>query len=99
LCNLGSTNPSALNRKVADVVLQKVFSEWLGKYAGTYYSKDLKLTYILKVKDGNLYLIDQKRTPSGKLTYEDVDTFSTGSWTIEFMTRNGTVKGFEISTG
>lgn len=100
LCNLGNISPGSLNKKMADTIFEDAINEWIHKFEGPYYSEVLDLTYTLTVKDGDLYLEDQERSPSGKLTYDEANTFSTGSWDFEFnLTEQGEVKGFEVSTG
>jgi CubicO group peptidase (beta-lactamase class C family) len=98
LCNLGSIDPEELNRKLADVVLKAPIEKWLTRYAGDYYSEALDLKYTIAVKDGNLYL-DRETTPSGRLTYTDDHTFSTGSWKVGFKaTGQDKVAGFKLSS-
>ncbi len=99
LCNVGSADPSALNKELADLFWSDQFEKWLSQYQGAYYSEALDLEYNLQIKGANLHL-DRKTSPSGKLLHAGDNTFRTGSWEIKFQeTEQGEVKGFSIFSG
>lgn len=98
LCNLGDINPSELNKQLAEVFYGDDFKEWLKRFEGDYYSGSLDLEYSLRIEDDHLYL-DRQNDPSGKLTYGDGLSFSTGNWQIEFEeSKSGEIKAFTISS-
>ncbi len=71
----------------------------LAEYAGTYYSQELDVTYVLGARDGRLFL-KRRLAAEAPLTPTYADAFSLGGTTIRF-TRNkaGTVDGLSQSSG
>ncbi len=71
----------------------------LAEFAGDYYSRELQVTYKLRVKDGNLVMA-QRNAPADPLRIVKPDTFRTGPLELAFVRdANGAVQGFAAGMG
>ncbi len=77
LCNLGSINPGALARDVAELYLADRFTTRLAQYAGEYHSRELGVTRTLAVVEGRL-MLQRADEPPLELTSGQRDRFSVG---------------------
>ena len=75
-------------------------SKILNEYAGEYYSTEAEARYFVKVKDGKLFVQQQKGKPEIELqpTYKDGFEFPGGVGYYE-RDRNNKIISFKISNG
>lgn len=102
LANLGSIDPSALAKKVADVVLADEISANLRSYVGTYRHHRLDISYEVSVEDGELMLTGGGTPKPSKLASRDnLDEFkATLGATIVFHRDDaGAVVGCTVDAG
>ncbi len=99
LCNLGSINPRSISTQIADLYLKELIQDNLQEYEGVYKNTDLDVEYKIELVGSNLSL-ERTMSPKGKLEYQEEDTFSIGSWTIEFFReQDNAVSGFTVDSG
>lgn len=99
LANLGTVNPGALARKVADVYLERSIGKSLAEYAGGFRSSELEVVYEVVVRGADLVArrggTDVTLAPSAKR-----DEYSAGGHQLEFKRdATGQVNAFLVSTG
>lgn len=97
LCNLGNINPEKLNKNISDIFLEKSYKKWLRRFEGEYYSEELDLKYIFKVKGADLYL-DRSSGTLKKLDYNKNSIFSLGEFKFKFNLFEQDVDSLKISS-
>jgi len=107
LCNIGSVNPGALSKQVADIYLEEKTNKYLKSMTGSYINKGLDVVYDITFRDGALYLQSNGRlnAPRGRLTYTGDNTFQlgegAGSMKVKFAGKEveESSKSFKIGLG
>ncbi|MEO8450578.1 MAG: serine hydrolase domain-containing protein [Gemmatimonadota bacterium] len=57
LCNRGTIDPTVLARQIADLYLADVLRKQVERFVGEYASDELRVTFRVVARDGNLFLI------------------------------------------
>jgi CubicO group peptidase (beta-lactamase class C family) len=71
----------------------------LNNYSGSYYSKELNVTYNFKVEDGILKATIENNQSLMDLTISDLDEFTMELGLIRFQREGGVISGFELDSG
>lgn len=71
----------------------------LNNYSGSYYSKELNVTYNFKVEDGILKATIENNPSLMDLTISDLDEFTMELGLIRFQRKGGVISGFELDSG
>ncbi len=99
LCNLGNINPGLLARKVAEIYLADLFEANLSEYAGAYYSKELDVTWTVRLTGGNLAFAWKDNLRVSQPAQER-DSFRFGGTAVKFIREQGErISGFEVDAG
>ncbi len=95
LSNVGSFNPDAVAKSIADMLLQREISKSLQAFAGRYHSDELQTTYDINVKGTNL-VVTRNGAVSKLQPTKSPTAFVAGNLVFEF-TRDDTGKATEFS--
>ena len=71
----------------------------MGQYAGSYYSKELDVSYHFKMEDGILKAQIEDKSAAMACTPSDVDQFTTELGLVRFQRTDGKISGFELDSG
>lgn len=71
----------------------------LNNYSGSYYSKELNVTYNFKVEEGILKATIENNQLVMDLTISDLDEFTMELGLIRFQREGGVISGFELDSG
>ena len=92
-----NTTNQNINTK-PDKLLSKSSTTKLNNYTGSYYSEELDINYLIKLKDEKLKVKIANYHPQELLELEN-DIFSIDNGLIRFDRKNGMIVGFELNAG
>ena len=72
----------------------------LSDYVGSYYSKELDVSYNFEIDNGGLIVYIQNRVSKvNQCIISDIDQFTVSTNQIRFQRTNGSISGFELDSG
>jgi CubicO group peptidase (beta-lactamase class C family) len=71
----------------------------LNDYSGSYYSKELDVTYVFMIENGTLKSKIENKQSVMVCTINDIDEFATGFGLVRFQREKGIISGFELDAG
>lgn len=90
----GITETKASRKKAVDTSKVK-----LEDFIGSYFSKEMDVTYIFKVVDGNLNANIANKAAMMECTINAIDEFTTQLGLVRFQRTAGVISGFELDSG
>lgn len=91
---VGGREIKAPRKKLVDTSKVK-----LEDFIGTYFSKEMDVTYIFKLVDGNLKASIANKAVIAECTIYEIDKFVTQLGLVRFQRTAGVVSGFELDAG
>lgn len=71
----------------------------LNEYSGSYYSKELDVTYIFDVENGSLNARFKDKKSIMDCTMSEIDQFKMELGLVKFQRKDGMISGFELDSG